>query len=470
MPSIAHWIFLIFVILIIACLVFRRLPILPAVLGLFGVGLANSGNVIGAIQVVFRALILAAGNLLTVILLIGIVVGLTRLLKETAADQVIVKPLLKIKSFDFAFWLLGITMWALTLFIWPTPAITLLGAVAIPALVRTGISPIGLAVSLTIFGEGLGLAGDFVIQGAPSLLSKAAGVPVQMIVSESLPIVLISGGLAALVGRLCLHFFMLTKPVEQTDDYARIQTSIAAKDKNNGNINVSIDEKKTVRSNKAGIIAATVIVSYLLAVAFILVWKIRGDGASALIGGVTLLVLCLCTILYDGKGAFASFIEYVKEGVRFAMGVFTPIVIMSSFFFLGTKTGYQQILLHDGLGFFSDYAYQLSEWIPLTKWTVGILIVFVAILGSMDGSGFSSLPLVGGIAAALGEASGLDSVSLAVLGQVVGIWTGAALIPWGFTAVTAAVAGVEVRQLVKYTLPAYLSAVISAYLWTVLKI
>jgi hypothetical protein len=233
---------------------------------------------------------------------------------------------------------------------------------------------------------------------------------------------------------------------------------------------MSIESNKTGRANKAGIIAGTVIGSYLLAVTFIVIWKIRGDGASALIGGVTLLALCLCTILYDGKDAFASFIEYIKDGLRFAMGVFAPIVIMSGFFFLGTKTGYQQVLLRDGLGFFSDYAYQIAEWLPLTKWTVGILVIFVAVLGSMDGSGFSSLPLVGGIAAALAQASGLDSVSLAVLGQVVGIWTGAALIPWGFTAVTAAVAGVEVQQLVKYTLPAYLSAVLSAYLWTMLNI
>jgi len=160
--------------------------------------------------------------------------------------------------------------------------------------------------------------------------------------------------------------------------------------------------------------------------------------------------------------------DYIKEGLRFAMGVFAPIVIMSSFFFLGTKSGYQQILHHEGLGFFSDFAYSLSGWIPLSKWTVGILIVLVAILGSMDGSGFSSLPLVGGISVALSQAAGLDSVPLAVLGQVAGIWTGAALIPWGFTAVTAAVAGVDVHQLVKYTLPAYFTAVITAFIWTML--
>lgn len=118
-------------------------------------------------------------------------------------------------------WLLGITsltdqnlwhcilsdrgvMWGFTLHIWPTPAISLLGAVVIPALARVGVNPIGMAVSLTIFGKGLGFAGDFVIQGAPSLLSKAAGIPVYTILTASFPVVLLSGFLAAGTGGFTL--------------------------------------------------------------------------------------------------------------------------------------------------------------------------------------------------------------------------------------------------------------------------
>jgi hypothetical protein len=172
------------------------------------VGIADRGEVIGALQVSFRALSLATGNLLTVILLIGIVVALTHLLKETEADQVIIKPLLRIRSLGMAYWSLGIVMWILTLLVWPTPAISLLGAVAVPALVKVGINPIGLAVSLTIFGEGLGLAGDFVIQGAPSLLSKASGIPVYSIISASFPVVILSGLFAAVVGWVTLSFFL----------------------------------------------------------------------------------------------------------------------------------------------------------------------------------------------------------------------------------------------------------------------
>lgn len=459
MPTSTHWIFLIFVVIIIITLIFRKPPILPAAIGLFGVGIADSGDVIGAIQVSFRALSLATGNLLTVILLIGIVVALTRLLKETEADQVIIKPLLRIRTLGVAYWAIGIAMWILTLLVWPTPAISLLGAVAVPALVKVGINPIGLAVSLTIFGEGIGLAGDFVIQGAPSLLSKAAGIPVHTIISASFPVVMLSGLFAAVAGWVTLAFLLKKEEAQHV--------LFEEKELNRDVKKVTI-EKSPLKPKRIRMIASCVVIGYLITVIFILTLKIRGDGASALIGGVTLFILCLCTLLKDGKGAFSSFMDYIKEGLRFAMGVFAPIVIMSSFFFLGTKSGYQQILHHEGLGFFSDFAYSLSGWIPLSKWSVGILIVLVAILGSMDGSGFSSLPLVGGISVALSQAAGLDAVPLAVLGQVAGIWTGAALIPWGFTAVTAAVAGVDVHQLVKYTLPAYFAAVITAFIWTML--
>jgi hypothetical protein len=462
--SIAHWVFLLFVCVIILTLIFRKPPILPAAIGLFGVGFADRGDVIGAIQISFRALSLATGNLLTVILLIGIVVALTRLLKDTNADQFIVKPLLKIRTLGLAYWVVGVTMWILTLLIWPTPAITLLGAVIIPALAKVGINPIVLAVSLTIFGEGLGLAGDFIIQGAPSLLSKATGIPIYIILSASFPIVILSGSAGAAVGWFALKFY-LKRDVKEED----IQNISLVKQKELKKVKDSI--KPFVLSEKRiRFIAIMVISSFLIAIIVILVLRIRGDGASALIGGVTLLVLCIGTLLKDGKGAFTSFVDYIKEGLRFAMGVFVPIVIMSSFFFLGTKSGFQEIFQHEGFGFFSDYAYLLSEWIPLSKWTVGVLIMIVAILGSMDGSGFSSLPLVGGISVALSQAAGLPAVPIAVLGQVVGIWTGAALIPWGFSAVTAAVAGVDVHRLIKYTFPAYCVAIIVAFGWTMLMI
>lgn len=94
----------------------------------------------------------------------------------------------------------------------------------------------------------------------------------------------------------------------------------------------------------------------------------------------------------------------------------------------------------------------------------------MAILGAMDGSGFSSLPLIGGISIALSQAAHLSPIPFAVLGQVVGIWTGAALIPWGFSAVTAAVTEVDSNNLFRLTLPCYIVAIGTAFLFTMLRI
>ncbi|AGA69579.1 hypothetical protein Desdi_2138 [Desulfitobacterium dichloroeliminans LMG P-21439] len=464
MFSIAHWVFLFFILIIVIALFFRKLPLLPATIGLFGVGIAQSGNGIEAVQISFRAIILATDNLLGVIVLIGLIVALTKLLRESGADQILVRPLMRIRTISAAYWSIGLAMWVLTLLIWPTPALTLLGAAVIPALGRAGIHPIPLAVSLAVFGKGIGLSGDFVIQGAPSLMSKATGIPISVILSASFPVVILSGSCGSFIGYMALKLFLNKEELPE-----KLMNS-----GQRGNQGIERTEKKVAQQGSSPErnqwIAGIIGLSYLGTVTIILMYKIRGDEASGLIGGVTLLILCICTVLTERKRALAQFIVYVKDGMRYAMGVFTPIVMMSSFFFMGTMAGYEQIFLLDGPGYFYDYSILLSEIIPLTKWTVSGLIVFIAILGSLDGSGFSCLPLVGGIAIALSQVSQLPAVPLAVLGQVVGIWTGAALIPWGFVAVTSAVAGIEVHQLMKYTIPAYLAAVCCAFGWTLLQL
>lgn len=453
MLTLAHWVFLFFILMIIVTLFFRKPPILPAAIGLFGVGLAESRNGIEAVQISFRALILATSNLLGVIVLIGLVVALTQLLQKTKADQILVRPLLKIKSMSLAYWAVGITMWVLTLLIWPTPALTLLGAVVVPILGRIGIHPLVLAASLAIFGKGIGLSGDFIIQGAPSLVSKATGIPVTVLLSASFPVVILSGICGAGFGYIALKFFLSGE--QGAADSPRSEPS---------------SEPLQVPHERGRLLAGIMALGYTGTVFMILMFKIHGDEASGLIGGVTLLILCICTVLTEGKNAFSQFINYVKDGLRYAMGVFAPIVMMAGFFFMGTAAGSEQIFLKEGAGFFYDYTILLAEWIPLTKWTVVGLVTFTAVLASLDGSGFSCLPLVGGMAIALSQVSQIPAVPLAVLGQVVGIWTGAALIPWGFAAVTSAVAGVDVQRLMKYILPAYLAAILTALGWTLVQL
>lgn len=473
--TLAHWVFLIFVLFIILTLFWKKPPVLSAAIGLFVVGFAYSGNPLESIQISFRALSLATTNLLSVILLIGIVVALTHLLKDTGADQRIVQPLLRVNRLSTAYWLIGIVMWVLTLMIWPTPAISLLGAVVVPALKKVGLNPLGLALSLTLFGEGMGLSGDFIIQGAPSLLSKSTGIPVPVLISESLPVVLISGLVAVLTGSFLIKFKLKddsgTSAVRDKKlEPLKVLKKVRSRYSPNILNGLDTTKEEVAALQKSRILALIVIFCYGLAVFFMLFFKIRGDAASTLVGGTTFLILCIGVFIQERRKAFTSFVGYLKEGLRFSIEVFVPIVVMSSFFFLGTKTGFQHIFIKEGQGFFSDFAYLLSEFIPLNSWTVAGIIVLVAILGSMDGSGFSSLPLVGGIAIALSQASDLPAVPFAVLGQIVGIWTGAALMPWGFSSVTSAITEVEPSALFRLTLPCYLVVIITAFFWTILRI
>lgn len=335
--TLAHWVFLIFVVFIILTLFWKNPPVLSAAIGLFVVGFAYSRNPLESIQISFRALSLATTNLLSVILLIGIVVALTRLLKDTGADQRIVQPLLRLNRLSTAYWLIGIAMWILTLMIWPTPAITLLGAVVVPALKKVGLNPLGLALSLTLFGEGLGLSGDFIIQGAPSLLSKSTGIPVPVLINESLLIVLSSGLLAVLTGSLLLKFKLKddSSPCTLKDkNLEPTKVLVKARIRHSPNIIKGLNRvTEEIDLKKSRILGLIAIFCYGLTVLFMFFFKIRGDAASALVGGTTLLILCIGVFIQERRKAFTSFVGYLKDGLRFSIGIFVPIVVMSSFFF-----------------------------------------------------------------------------------------------------------------------------------------
>ncbi len=48
-------------------------------------------------------------------------------------------------------------------------------------------------MAMNLFGHGIALSGDFIIQGAPKLTADAAGIPVSDLMSASIPLVLVMG-------------------------------------------------------------------------------------------------------------------------------------------------------------------------------------------------------------------------------------------------------------------------------------
>jgi hypothetical protein len=182
------------------------------------------------------------------------------------------------------------------------------------------------------------------------------------------------------------------------------------------------------------------------------------------------VILIIGTLLSNYKTSLTTFVHHIQYGMKFSMEVFAPIVVIAGFFILGTQSGNEKILLREGPGYLERFSLSLSGVIELNPLTCSFLILLAAILGAMSGSGFSALPLVGGIAAALGQAADISVVQLAVLGQVAAIWTDATIIPWGFPAVVSAVTGTDPVQLVRHNILPWFAAVGFAFIWTILNL
>ena len=470
------WIYFIFILLIIVVMILKKNPVFIGGLGLIIVGIVEQSNIFTGIQVVFRALLMTATDFLSVILLIGLVSSMTTLLRDIGIDKLIVKPFLMLKKPLYAYWVLGIVLWLLTLFLWPTPAVTLLGVVILPVIKNSGISPLGLASGLCIFGEGLGLSGDFIIRGAPSLLAKAAGIEVQSIIAASVPIVFGSGIVAAIVGFIRLMKLQGSdeKIFETRKEFEYINNGVKDSEKIIESSFIS-NSAKTLGGNtnkkiKARMFAIITLVVYGLMVIELLRAGIRGDSAAAVIGGTTFFVLLSGAIYLNWKSSFNTFVKYFQEGMRFSMGVFAPIVVIAAFFLLGTSEGNRIILDGNGIGYLEKLAFGLSNIIEITKVSAVIIVLMVAILGAMSGSGFSALPLVGGISVALGNTANISVVSLAVFGQVVAVWTGATVIPWGNAAVVSAITKITAVRIVRQNVYSWLAAVIFACIYTVFSL
>ena len=313
-----HWVYVIMVFIILVTMLMRKDTIIPCVIGIFLMGFVVKKTLIGATKAIFDSLIVAGVELLGIIIVISCIVAMSRLLEKIGANRLMVEPFKKfIKTPDIAFWFTGIVMLMVSWFFWPSPATALVGAVLLPVALRVGLPAIGVAVSMNLFGHGLALSTDYVIQGAPTITATAAGVPVEYVMSKGTPLFWVMGVVTIVTAYILLKRDMKNGTIEKPviDDI--------------------IDEEHQEIKPVAKLAALLVPIAFGLDIIAMYIFELRGGDATALIGGTAILILVIISIFEYKEKALDCITEYVREGFMFGMEIFGPIIPIAAFFYLG---------------------------------------------------------------------------------------------------------------------------------------
>lgn len=431
-----HWLYLAIVVIVIITMGLRRDTVLPCALGIFVIGFAFTGSLVKAIQVVYNALIAAGTEFLGIIVIISLVVAMSKALTDNGAIYIIMRPAAKIMvNADVSFWVLGIMMLIISWLVWPSPAVALIGAIMLPLALRAGLPAIGAAMAMNLFGHGIGLSSDWIIQGAPAISAKSAGLESAAdVISAGWPLFVTMGLVTTFTA-----YIMLKR------DMRRDMEGLHA-------LHVGKEETKKERKDFSGfahIVAVIVPIAFIADVWAMLAFGLKGGDATALIGGTALLIMCIVAIGEHGFNALEAVTDYVRDGFMFGIKIFAPVIVIGAFFFLGAESTAKAVLGETATGFMTDIAQAMANSIPLGKIPVALMEMLVGIIVGMDGSGFAPLPLTGSLAGSFGAAINADVGVLAALGQITGVWTGGGtIIPWGLIPV-AAIVGVEPLELAR---------------------
>ncbi|WP_458126280.1 hypothetical protein [Paenibacillus sp. Z3-2] len=443
-----HYVYLAFIILIIAVMIRRRDTTIICVAGIMTIGLLATETLSGSVSGIFSSFIYATKELLSTIFIISIIVAMSRVLIRTGINEVMVTPVTRfIRSPQVAYWGIGLIMMIVSLFFWPSPAVALVGAVLLPVAVRVGLPPIGAAIAMNLFGHGIALSGDYIIQGAPKLTADAAGIPVTSVMAASIPLVIVMGTVSTLTA-----FWMLRKEMKSgTVGTEPLSSSEAVSTSPPTNLPIQ-RQAMSPRLQKA--FALLIPLLFAVDVILMFVLKLQGGDATALIGGTAVVILIAVTLAAHRHAGPEETTNYLIEGFQFGFKVFGPVIPIAAFFYLGDAAITE--LFHNPLpegshGIVNDLGVALAGLVPLNDTVGAITMTVTGAVTGMDGSGFSGISLVGSIASMFAGAADSAPV-LTALGQVAAIWVGGGtLIPWALIP-AAAICGVSPFELARRNL------------------
>ncbi|HSR12763.1 MAG TPA: hypothetical protein VLS90_15075 [Thermodesulfobacteriota bacterium] len=419
----AHWVYAFFMILILITMALRKDTPLVCIVASFLLSWVITGDLVKAVQAVFNSITVAFSELLGIVAIISIIVAMAKMLEESGLAEMMFRPIQGVlKTPTIAFWVMGFVIMIVAWVIWPSPAIALVGALLLPAAIKAGLSPINAAMAISMFGYGCALTTDFIIQGAPGITSKASGVAVADIMWKSLPMLVVWGAIALPLSYRSIRKDILAnrgKPVEWSP-LAITSESLAER------------EKWTRAAPGFKRFALPVIaLLFLMDIVCMLVFKLRGGDATALLGGTVAIVMVLVGIGVYGKEGFEKLSEHTRAGFMFGVRIFAPVFLIASFFFMGSPGTAKAIFGEGAKGLLFDLGQALAGTVPLSRVPVAVIQAVVGGITGLDGSGFSGLPLVGTLAQALGASTKLDVATLGALGQYFAVAVGGGtIIPW----------------------------------------
>ncbi|WP_149846508.1 hypothetical protein [Paenibacillus sp. 37] len=454
-----HYVYLAYIILIIAVMIRRRDTTIICVAGIMTIGLLATETLSGSVAGIFSSFIYATKELLSTIFIISIIVAMSRVLIRTGINEVMVTPVTRfIRSPQVAYWGIGLIMMVVSLFFWPSPAVALVGAVLLPVAVRVGLPPIGAAIAMNLFGHGIALSGDYIIQGAPKLTADAAGLPVTSVMTASIPLVIVMGTVSTLTA-----FWLLRKEMKSGSPVHSpnvISGTVSTEPSFSSEpVSTSLPTNQPVqrqvmspRLQKA--FAMLIPLLFAVDVILMFVLKLQGGDATALIGGTAVVILIAVTLAAHRHAGPEETTNYLIEGFQFGFKVFGPVIPIAAFFYLGDAAITELFInpLPEGShGIVNDLGVALAGLVPLNDTVGAITMTVTGAVTGMDGSGFSGISLVGSIASMF--AGSADSAPvLTALGQVAAIWVGGGtLIPWALIP-AAAICGVNPFELARRNL------------------
>ncbi|BBB93512.1 hypothetical protein [Methylomusa anaerophila] len=431
--SLLHWVYLIFIFAILGVMILKRDTTLVCIIGIFIIGFMVQGSVYQAVSGIFNSFIYAITELLSTILIISIIVAMSKVLMVTGINEVMVAPVAKlIRTPGQAYWIIGIVMMVTSWFFWPSPAVALIGAVLLPVALRAGLPAIGVAMAMNLFGHGIALSSDFVIQGAPKLTASAAGIPVQSVVSASMPLVLVMGTVTTLTA-----FWLLRRDMNQGG-----QLGVGKNPECQFNLHSLGDIQDSIESEAVGPLSPKIKSTLALLIPILFVLDIivmygaglQGGDATALIGGTAVFILALIAMLVHKQHGLEKLTSYLLEGFKFGFSVFGPVIPIAAFFYLGDSginTIMGRVLPTGSQGLVNDIGIAVAQTVPLNPVISAVTLTVVGAITGLDGSGFSGISLAGSIAHLFSTAIGSGIETLTALGQIAAVWVGGGtLIPW----------------------------------------